>query len=90
MAKILIADDHRANREALAALLETVGHYVLTAGDGNQALNLAREDRPGLIISDVLMPRMDGYELTRRLELQPATAGSGGMVYTAHFRSQDA
>ena len=90
MAKILIADDHRANRDALAALLETAGHYVLTAGDGNQALNLAREHRPELIISDVLMPRMDGYELTRRLKLEPATADASVMFYTAYFGSQDA
>jgi diguanylate cyclase (GGDEF)-like protein len=90
VAKILIADDHRANREALAALLETAGHYVLTAGDGNQALNLARDNRPELIISDVLMPQMDGYELARRLKLEPATADISLMFYTAYFGSQDA
>src|SRR5437763_12493424 len=90
VAKILIADDHRANREALAALLETAGHYVLTASDGNQALNLAREHAPELVISDVLMPIMDGYELTRRLKLEPATAGISVMFYTAYFGSQDA
>ena len=90
MAKILIADDHRANREALAALLESVGHYVLTAGDGNQALNLAKDNRPELVISDVLMPQMDGYELTRRLKLEPATADISVMFYTAYFGSQDA
>jgi diguanylate cyclase (GGDEF)-like protein len=90
VAKILIADDHRANREALAALLETAGHYVLAAADGNQALNLAREHAPELVISDVLMPFMDGYELTRRLKLEPATAGISVMFYTAYFGSQDA
>ena len=90
MAKILIADDHRANRDALAALLETVGYYVLTAGDGNQALNLARDNRPELVISDVLMPQMDGYELARRLKLEPATSGISVMFYTAYFGSQDA
>jgi diguanylate cyclase (GGDEF)-like protein len=90
VAKILIADDHRANRDALAALLEVGGHYVLTAADGNQALNLARDHQPELIISDVLMPLMDGYELTRRLKLEPATAGISVMFYTAYFGSQDA
>jgi diguanylate cyclase (GGDEF)-like protein len=90
VAKILIADDHRANRDALAALLETAGHYALTASDGNQALDIAREHQPALIISDVLMPRMDGYELTRRLKLDPATAGISVMFYTAYFGSQDA
>ena len=90
MAKILIADDHRANRDALAALLEVAGHYVLSANDGHQALNLAREHQPELVISDVLMPQMDGYELARRLKLEPATTGISVMFYTAYFGSQDA
>src|SRR5947209_6217629 len=90
VAKILIADDHRANRAALSALLEIAGHHVLSAGDGEQALKLAREHAPELLISDVLMPRMDGYELTRRLKLEPATAGISVMFYTAYFGSQDA
>src|SRR5436190_2310920 len=90
VAKILIADDHRANREALAALLETFGHEVLTANDGNRALELARSHAPVLVISDVLMPGMDGYELTRRLKLEPATAGMSVMFYTAYFGGQDA
>jgi len=90
VAKILIADDHRANREALSALLEVAGHYVLSASDGEQALKLAREHGPELVISDVLMPNMDGYELTRRLKLEPATAGISVMFYTAYFGGQDA
>jgi diguanylate cyclase (GGDEF)-like protein len=90
VAKILIADDHRANREALAALLETFGHEVLTANDGSRALDLARSHAPVLVISDVLMPGMDGYELTRRLKLEPATAGMSVMFYTAYFGGQDA
>jgi diguanylate cyclase (GGDEF)-like protein len=90
VAKILIADDHRANREALAALLETAGHYVLAAADGSQALKLARDHDPELVISDVLMPGMDGYELTRRLKLEPQTAAASVMFYTAYFGSQDA
>ena len=79
MAKILVADDHRANRAALAALLETAGHQVLAAENGREALAQAREALPELIISDVLMPAMDGYELARRLKLDPATAGTIGV-----------
>jgi diguanylate cyclase (GGDEF)-like protein len=90
VARILIVDDHRANRDALSALLESAGHYALSAGDGNQALHLAREHQPELVISDVLMPVMDGYELTRRLKLDPATAGMSVMFYTAYFGGQDA
>jgi diguanylate cyclase (GGDEF)-like protein len=90
VAKILVADDHRANRAALAALLETAGHEVLAAENGREALAQAREASPELIISDVLMPAMDGYELARRLKLDPATAGISVMFYTAYFGGQDA
>ncbi|HEU4350554.1 MAG TPA: EAL domain-containing protein [Burkholderiales bacterium] len=90
MATILVADDNRANREALAALLEGAGHRVLRAADGREALSRAREARPDLVISDVLMPLMDGYELARRLRAEPATAPAALMFYTAYFGGEDA
>src|SRR5262245_24256443 len=90
MAVILVADDNRANREALAALLESAGHTVLRAVNGAEALALARQARPGLVISDVLMPAMDGYELARRLREDHATAGTAMMFYTAYFGGREA
>jgi diguanylate cyclase (GGDEF)-like protein len=90
MATILVADDNRANREALAALLESAGHRVVRAADGREALMRAREARPDLVISDVLMPLMDGYELARRLRAEPATAAAALMFYTAYFGGHDA
>src|SRR5688572_9865553 len=90
MATILVADDTRANREALAALLESAGHEVLRTVDGREALERARETRPDLVISDVLMPMMDGYELARRLKADPVTATTALMFYTAYFGGQDA
>jgi diguanylate cyclase (GGDEF)-like protein len=90
MATVLVADDNRANREALAALLESAGHRVLRAADGREALSRAREACPDLVISDVLMPLMDGYELARRLRAEPATAAVALMFYTAYFGGQDA
>ncbi len=90
MATILVADDNRANREALAALLEAAGHQVVRAVDGREALERAREVRPELVISDVLMPMMDGYELARRLRADPASATAAVMFYTAYFGGQDA
>jgi len=90
VARILIADDHRANRDALAALLEVAGHEIVSAADGHKALELARSHRPELVITDVLMPVMDGYELTRRLKLEPQTAGISVIFYTAYFGGQDA
>ena len=90
MATILVADDNRANREALAALLESAGHTVVRAIDGREALARAQEARPELVIADVLMPMMDGYELARRLKAEPATAGAALMFYTAYFGGHDA
>src|SRR5687767_13145164 len=90
MATILVADDHRPNREALAALLELAGHEVIRAADGREALSRAQQARPELVISDVLMPVMDGYELARRLKADAATASAAVMFYTAYFGGQDA
>ncbi|MGH8732332.1 MAG: response regulator, partial [Burkholderiales bacterium] len=90
MATILVADDNRANREALAALLESAGHEVVRAVDGREALGRAQEAHPELVISDVLMPMMDGYELARRLKTDPATATAAVMFYTAYFGGHDA
>jgi diguanylate cyclase (GGDEF)-like protein len=90
MATILVADDNRANREALAALLEASGHNVARAVDGREGFERAREVRPDLVISDVLMPAMDGYELARRLKADPATADVAIIFYTAYFGGQDA
>src|SRR5512134_1921420 len=90
MATILVADDNRANREALAALLEAAGHTVIRAADGREALALARDAPPELVIADVLMPMMDGYELARRLKADPAMATAALMFYTAYFGGQDA
>src|SRR5687768_15487780 len=90
MATILVADDNRANREALAALLESAGHAVVRAVDGREALTRAQDARPDLVISDVLMPMMDGYELARRLKADPATARAALMFYTAYFGGHDA
>jgi diguanylate cyclase (GGDEF)-like protein len=90
MANILVVDDNRANREALASLLETAGHNVDKAPDARRALAQARAAPPDLVISDVLMPGMDGYVLARRLRAEPATAAVPLIFYTAYFAGQDA
>jgi diguanylate cyclase (GGDEF)-like protein len=88
--RILVADDNRANREALASLLETAGYEVATVADGRQALAEARRQAPALVIADVLMPQMDGYELARRLRDEPATEAIPLMFYTAYFGQPEA
>lgn len=66
MAKILIVDDRPINREFLTTLLGYRGHHLLEATDGAEALDVVRAEHPDLIITDVLMPVMDGYEFVRK------------------------
>ena len=90
MADILVVDDNRANREALASLLEVAGHSVRRAASARQALESTRERPPDLVIADVLMPGMDGYVLVRELRADPGTAALPVIFYTAYFAGQDA
>src|SRR2546428_9589562 len=65
--KILVVDDSPTTRAALKALLERVGHTVVEANDGKEASQMYRQDRPGLVLIDVVMPVMDGYESARHM-----------------------
>jgi len=71
--RILVVDDQRANVEMMAGVLRGRGYEVLTALDGEPALEEVRAHNPDVVISDILMPGMDGYELCRRLRADPAT-----------------
>jgi diguanylate cyclase (GGDEF)-like protein len=65
--KILVVDDSPTIRAALRSLLERMGHTVVEANDGGEALQMYRQDRPGLVLIDVVMPVMDGYESARHM-----------------------
>ncbi|MGH2704691.1 MAG: response regulator [Actinomycetota bacterium] len=79
-----VVDDNPTNRELLTSLLGYSGeHRLLEADDGVQALVLARKERPDLVIADILMPRMDGYEFARELRSDPDTGGAAVIFYTA-------
>src|SRR2546428_1777348 len=65
--KILVVDDSPTTRAALKALLERVGHTVVEANDGKEASQMYRQDRSGLVLIDVVMPIMDGYESARHM-----------------------
>jgi DNA-binding response OmpR family regulator len=71
--KILVADDSSTVRRVVTARLSADGHEVLEAEDGEQALTLAREMRPALIVLDKVMPKLDGFEVVRALREDPAT-----------------
>ena len=70
-------DDTRAAVYTLARLLETMGQKVRTADDAATALALIQNERPDLVISDLAMPNMNGYELAQRLREDPALVGLG-------------
>lgn len=73
-ANILVVDDQRANAEMMAGVLAGRGYTVATALDGQEALERVREVRPDVVVCDLLMPKMDGYEVCRRLRAAPETA----------------
>jgi two-component system alkaline phosphatase synthesis response regulator PhoP len=68
MAKILIAEDERDIRDLIEFTLRYAGHEVITASNGAEAVELARQTKPNLILMDVRMPRMTGYEACRALK----------------------
>ena len=89
MATILIVDDLAANRKFLVTLLRHQGHRMLEAADGSEGLAAVQAEHPDLVITDVLMPVMDGYELVRQLRLDPATsADSRGVLHRALRRAR--
>ena len=90
MATILVVDDFSANRELLVTRLRYQGHRLLEAADGREGLAVVRAEHPDLVITDVLMPVMDGYELVRQLRLDPATRATPVVFYTAHYGEREA
>ena len=90
MATILIVDDLAANRKFLVTLLRHQGHRLLEAADGREGLAAVRAEHPDLVITDVLMPVMDGYEFVRQLRLDPATSAIPVVFYTAHYGEREA
>jgi diguanylate cyclase (GGDEF)-like protein len=85
MATILIVDPHPTNRRVYTTLLGNFGHRLLEADDGAQALELARAELPDLIITDILMPNMDGFTLVRRLRAEPLLMGLPVIFQTANY-----
>jgi diguanylate cyclase (GGDEF)-like protein/PAS domain S-box-containing protein len=90
MATILIVDDHILNREFLTTLLGYGGHRLLEARDGIEALVLMRAEHPDLVIVDVLMPNMDGYEFVIQLQSEYGIAHTPVIFYTATYREREA
>ena len=88
--KVLVADDHPINRKFLVSLLEDTGFDALEASDGAEALELARKEQPDLIIADVVMPKVDGYELVKEVRSDPTIAQTPVIFYTANYIETEA
>jgi two-component system, cell cycle sensor histidine kinase and response regulator CckA len=82
---ILIVDDRADNRNVLIAMLHHRGYRLLEAESGAQALPIVTQEKPDLVITDVLMPKMDGYEFVRQLRNDPAIAQTRVIFYTASY-----
>lgn len=89
MAKVLIVDDYPSNRELIATLIGYDGHQALEAGNGAEALALVRSERPELVICDIVMPVMDGYEFVRQVRADPAVAATEVIFYTANYDARE-
>src|SRR2546425_5876139 len=90
MATILIVEDRPTDRQFLATLLGYRGHRVLEASDAVDGLDSAQQNRPQLIISDVLMPSVDGYEFVRRLRQIDGVGQTPVIFYTATYHEREA
>jgi CheY-like chemotaxis protein len=89
MPKILIVEDNEMNRDMLSRRLERRGYTVVTALDGEKGLTAARSENPDLILMDMSLPVMDGWEATRRLKGEAATSGIPVIGLTAHAMTGD-
>jgi len=89
MAKILIVEDNPMNRDMLSRRLIRSGHYVLMAGDGRQGITSAQTENPDLILMDMSLPEIDGWEATRRLKSDKTTRRIPVIALTAHAMSSD-
>ncbi|RLT22110.1 MAG: response regulator [Planctomycetota bacterium] len=81
--RVLIADDIQQNRELLEAYLADEGYEILMASDGQQTMQLVDQHQPDLILLDIMMPRMSGYEVCSQIKGDPARRGILVLIVTA-------
>jgi two-component system, cell cycle response regulator DivK len=89
MPKILIVEDNEENRDSLSRRLQRRGFEVLTAGDGNVGVAMAQSEKPDLVLMDMNMPELDGWEATRQIKAAPETQDLPVIALTAHAMSGD-
>lgn len=89
MTKILLVEDNEMNRDMLSRRLERKGYQVVLAVDGESGVEMAGSQAPDLVLMDMSLPVLDGWEATRRLKAAPATRHIPVIALTAHAMSSD-
>jgi two-component system cell cycle response regulator DivK len=87
--RILVVEDHEDNRQILRDLLGNAGYHMIEAETGEAGLAAAAEHKPDLILMDIQLPGLDGYEATRRLKADPALRSIPIIVVTSYALSGD-
>jgi two-component system sensor histidine kinase/response regulator len=88
-ARVLVAEDNEFNQDLIEELLEQNGMVVTLCGNGREALEALAEQRYDIVLMDVQMPVMDGYEATRQIRATPALAGQCVIAMTANVMAED-
>src|SRR5262245_14163258 len=89
MAKILLVEDNEMNRDMLSRRLERRGHSIVMAADGQQGVEMACSEKPDLILLDMSLPVIDGWEAARRIKADPGTKDIPLIALTAHAMAGD-
>jgi two-component system, cell cycle response regulator DivK len=87
--RILLVEDTEDNRQIIRDLLTSVGYELIEAADGEEGVELAAKHKPDLILMDIQLPTLDGYEATRRIKADPATAHIPVIAVTSYALSGD-
>ena len=87
--RILVVEDHEDNRQILRVLLGSADYQMIEAHDGETALTMAASEQPDLILMDIQLPGLDGYEATRRIKADPAISGIPIIAVTSYALSGD-
>ncbi|MBD3371149.1 MAG: response regulator [Candidatus Coatesbacteria bacterium] len=89
MAKILIVEDSSVEMEAITKALEPTGHELLKAADGESGLEMAKNTKPDLLLLDIILPKMNGFQVCRDLRSDPATEGLKVVMLTSKDQDSD-
>jgi CheY-like chemotaxis protein len=89
MITLLLVEDNEMNRDAISRLLERRGFTVLTAMDGEEGIRICREAQPDMVLMDIGLPGIDGFEATRRIKADPLTGHIPVVALTARVLTSD-